>query len=51
LGFYTLDGDNLEKTGVAADITVSENFVDRLERKQPQLDKALEDIFNQLGKI
>lgn len=50
-GCYTLDGDNLEKTGVAADITVSENFVDRLERKQPQLDKALEDIFNQLGKI
>jgi tricorn protease len=49
-GCYTLDGDNLEKTGVAPDIKVSENFVDRLEGKQPQLDKALEEIFNQLGK-
>ncbi|WP_047418065.1 S41 family peptidase [Cellulophaga sp. Hel_I_12] len=48
-GCYTLDGDNLEKTGVAPDIQVSENFKDRLEGKQPQLDKALEEIFSQLG--
>jgi tricorn protease len=49
-GCYTLDGDNLEKTGVAPDLQVFENFKDRLEGKQPQLDKALEEIFSQLAK-
>tara|TARA_R110002012_G_scaffold263456_2_gene446410 strand:+ start:53993 stop:57154 length:3162 start_codon:yes stop_codon:yes gene_type:complete len=49
-GCYTLDGENLEKTGVRPDLHVSENFKDRLEGKQPQLDKALEEIFSQLAK-
>ncbi|MFK7814579.1 MAG: S41 family peptidase [Maribacter sp.] len=47
-GCYTLDGKNLEKTGVRPDIPVSENFKDRLEGKKPQLDAALQEILNQL---
>ncbi|MFD0795886.1 S41 family peptidase [Maribacter chungangensis] len=47
-GCYTLEGENLEKTGVAPDINVLESFEDRLMGNQPQLDKALEEIFSQL---
>lgn len=49
-GCYTLDGDNLEKTGVAPDITVNETFEDRLEGQQPQLDRAISEIMKQLKK-
>ncbi len=48
-GCYTLEGDNLEKTGVAPDIKVLENFADRLVGNQPQLDKALEEILKDLA--
>ena len=47
-GCYTLDGRNLEKDGVAPDIRVEENFVDRLEGNQKQLDRAIEEIFGKL---
>jgi tricorn protease len=47
-GCYTLDGDNLEKTGVQPDIPISENFKDRLNGEKPQLDGALQEIFSQL---
>jgi tricorn protease len=47
-GCFTLDGKNLEKTGVSPDITVPENFQDRLEGKKPQIDSALQEIFRQL---
>jgi tricorn protease len=47
-GCYTLDGKNLEKTGVQPDISISENFKDRLDGKKPQLDGALQEIFSQL---
>lgn len=47
-GCYTLDGRDLEKTGVEPDIRVDEGFVDRLEGNQKQLDKAIEVI---LGKL
>ncbi|NAS32658.1 peptidase S41 [Flavobacteriaceae bacterium R38] len=43
-GCYTLDGKNLEKTGVTPDIYVKETFEDRLLNKQPQLDRAIEEI-------
>ncbi|WP_108808189.1 S41 family peptidase [Aquimarina spinulae] len=48
-GCYTLDGKNLEKTGVAPDIYVKETFKNRLENNQPQLDKAVSEIMKQLG--
>lgn len=47
-GCYTLDGKDLEKEGVSPDIYVGENFKDRLDTKQPQLDKAIEVILNKL---
>ncbi len=47
-GCYTLDGKNLEKTGVQPDIYVKENFKHRLEKNQPQLDRALSEIKKQL---
>lgn len=47
-GCYTLDGRNLEKDGVEPDIRVEENFVDRIEGNQKQLDKAIEIILEKL---
>ena len=47
-GCYTLDGKNLEAEGVAPDVYVEENFKDRLDGEQPQLDKAIEIILNTL---
>jgi tricorn protease len=47
-GCYTLDGDDLEKTGVSPDIRVEKNFKDRIENNHPQLDKAIEVILDKL---
>jgi tricorn protease len=47
-GCYTLDGKNLEREGVQPDITVKQTFTDRLDGKEPQLDKAIEEILKQL---
>ncbi|HTD40201.1 MAG TPA: S41 family peptidase, partial [Mucilaginibacter sp.] len=47
-GCYTLDGKDIEKNGVAPDINVKTSFTDRLENKDPQLDKAIEEIMKQL---
>lgn len=48
-GCYTLDGKNLEKTGVAPDIYVKNTMKDRLEGKDPQLDRAIEEILKELS--
>jgi len=42
-GCYTLDGKDLEIEGVKPDIYVKTTFKDRLEKKDPQLDKAIEE--------
>ena len=47
-GCYTLDGKNLEKTGVSPDISVKNTFKDRLEGNDPQLDRAIQEIMKQL---
>jgi tricorn protease len=47
-GCYTLDGKDIEKTGVSPDIYVKTGFTDRLENKDPQLDRAVEEIMKQL---
>ena len=47
-GCFTLDGKDLEKNGVAPDINVRTSFTDRLENKDPQLDKAIDEIMKQL---
>ncbi|MFB9842167.1 S41 family peptidase [Mucilaginibacter ginsenosidivorans] len=47
-GCFTLDGKDIEKTGVTPDIDVRTSFTDRLENKDPQLDRAIEEISKQL---
>ena len=43
-GCYTLDGKNMEVTGVKPDISVRNTFKDRLESKDPQLDRAIKEL-------
>jgi tricorn protease len=47
-GCYTLDGKDMEITGVAPDIKVINTFEDKVSGKDPQLDKAIEEILKQL---
>ena len=47
-GCYTLDGQNLEKTGVEPDIYVKNTMKDRLSGNDPQLDRAISEIMKQL---
>lgn len=47
-GCFTLDGKDIEKTGVTPDINIKTSFVDRLENKDPQLDRAINEIMKQL---
>ncbi len=49
-GCYTLDGKDLELTGVAPDVRVVETFEDKLNGKDPQIEAAVADIFKRLGK-
>ncbi|WP_158962512.1 S41 family peptidase [Myroides fluvii] len=48
-GTYTLEGDNLEKTGVAPDIYVKNTFMDRLHERDPQLERAVQEILQDLN--
>ncbi|MFO8234014.1 MAG: S41 family peptidase [Bacteroidales bacterium] len=47
-GCYSLDGRNLEKTGVKPDIYINNNFKHRLDDEDPQLDKAIEVIMQKI---
>lgn len=47
-GCYTLDGKNLERTGVTPDIEVANTFTDRLNGKDPQLDEAIKFLMDKL---
>jgi len=47
-GCYTLDGKDLEQTGVTPDILVINTFTDKLTGKDPQLDRAIEEIMKQI---
>lgn len=47
-GTYTLDGQNLEKTGVKPDIYVKNTFMDRLQDNDPQLERAVQEILKDL---
>ena len=49
-GCYTLSGEDLEKTGVKPDIYVKEDFKDRINGLQPQLDRAILEILKELPK-
>ena len=47
-GCFTLDGKDIEKEGVKPDIYVNTTFTDRLNDKDPQLDRAIAEIMKQL---
>ncbi|MEP0005621.1 MAG: LpqB family beta-propeller domain-containing protein [Balneola sp.] len=47
-GLYTLDGENIEQTGVAPDIEIHNTFKDRVNGNDPQLEKAIQEILDQL---
>ncbi len=47
-GCYTLDGKNLEHTGVSPDIYVKNTFEDRMKNKDPQIEKAVEEIMQEV---
>jgi Tol biopolymer transport system component/C-terminal processing protease CtpA/Prc len=47
-GCYSLEGKDLEKTGVQPDILVINRFDDKLSGRDPQLDKAIEEVLKQL---
>ncbi len=49
-GLFTLDGKNIEQTGVTPDIEVHNTFKDRLNGADPQLEKAIQEIMKQLEK-
>ncbi|MEJ2003759.1 MAG: S41 family peptidase, partial [Cyclobacteriaceae bacterium] len=48
-GCYTLDGKDLESTGVSPDIRVEKNFKERLNGEHPQLDRAIDHIMSELS--
>lgn len=47
-GTYTLSGENLEHTGVAPDIYVKNTVLDRIQDKDPQLERAVQEILKKL---
>jgi tricorn protease len=47
-GCYTLDGKDLEKTGVSPDVLVINTFEDKINGRDPQLDRAIEEVMKQL---
>ncbi|HRG24791.1 MAG TPA: S41 family peptidase [Chitinophagaceae bacterium] len=47
-GCYSLEGKDLEKTGVQPDILVINSFTDKLNGLDPQLDRAIEEILKLL---
>lgn len=47
-GCYTLSGKDLEKTGVSPDIFVENSFKDRMTNKDPQIERAVQEILKEL---
>ncbi|MES2892086.1 MAG: S41 family peptidase [Bacteroidota bacterium] len=47
-GCYTLDGKDLEETGVAPDIKVINTFEDKIAGNDPQLDRAIDEVMRSI---
>ena len=47
-GCYTLDGKDLEHTGVAPDIYVKNTFEDKINNRDPQLERAVREILGEM---
>jgi C-terminal processing protease CtpA/Prc len=50
LGCYTLDGKDIEFNGLQPDSKVLNNFDDKMNGRDPQLNKAIEVILGKLKK-
>ncbi|HMW25933.1 MAG TPA: S41 family peptidase, partial [Ferruginibacter sp.] len=48
-GCYTLEGKDLEMNGVQPDIKVINTFEDKLNGRDPQIDRAVEEILKMIG--
>jgi len=48
-GCYTLDGKDLELTGVSPDIAIKNTVADRVADKDPQLERAVQEILKDLN--
>ncbi|MEO6406081.1 MAG: S41 family peptidase, partial [Ferruginibacter sp.] len=49
-GCYTLEGKDIEQTGVVPDIKIINSFQDKISGKDPQLDRAIEEILGSHSK-
>ncbi|MBX7150676.1 PDZ domain-containing protein [bacterium] len=49
-GCYTLDGKNIEKSGIVPDIVVKTTLKDRVEGKDPQIETAVNEILKGIKK-
>jgi len=49
-GCYTLDGKDIEATGVTPDIKVINTFEDKLNGRDPQVEKAVEEVLSEVKK-
>jgi Tol biopolymer transport system component/C-terminal processing protease CtpA/Prc len=49
VGWYGLDGTNLERLGVEPDIVVEETAEDRAKDRDPQLDRAIDEMMAAIG--
>lgn len=47
-GCYTLDGKDIERNGIKPDILVVNTFEDKINGRDPQLDKAIDEIMKDL---
>jgi C-terminal processing protease CtpA/Prc len=45
-GCYTLDGRDLEKTGVSPDIRIINTFQDKVTGRDPQLERAIREVLS-----
>jgi C-terminal processing protease CtpA/Prc len=49
-GCYTLDGKDIEATGVTPDIKVINTFEDKINGRDPQVDTAVEEVLSEIKK-
>jgi len=49
-GCFTLEGKDLEMSGVKPDILIDNTFKDRLENEDPQLERAIKEVIKEIKK-
>jgi tricorn protease len=51
VGYYGMDGTNLERLGVAPDVLVEDTPEDRLAGRDPQLERAVDVLLEEMGPL